>query len=274
MAALSEFVQDGIRYVPTKAIAKSVDLSPDYLTRFCREGKVAAVFHKGAWYVSEASLTTFLADEARRRDEQNRKLSEEAKQEVERLRAAQLAAIAPVASTKPTPTMRRTTQPASLLIGTIAFLISLAGVGLAFEVIAPPNSIARENLKSNFAPTQQQLAAVSSLPWFDSFADTLFRTICPIFRDCPRDAMAAAPQPRVQITTATTIDTQQLPPKNNLATESATSSPAIRTTSPQKNSEPTTVITQPVIERVIETVRTGPTPVSWTVEVLGSGYSV
>ena len=55
MSALPEFIQDGIRYVPTKAIAKSVGLSPDYLTRFCRERAVAAVFHKGAWYVNEAA---------------------------------------------------------------------------------------------------------------------------------------------------------------------------------------------------------------------------
>jgi hypothetical protein len=56
MAALTEFVQDGIRYVPTKAIAKEVGLSPRYLADSCRDGEVAAVFHKGAWYVQETSL--------------------------------------------------------------------------------------------------------------------------------------------------------------------------------------------------------------------------
>ncbi len=45
MAALPELIQDGIRYVPTKAIAKEVGLSPRYLTDFCRDGRVTAVFH-------------------------------------------------------------------------------------------------------------------------------------------------------------------------------------------------------------------------------------
>jgi hypothetical protein len=43
MAALQEFIQDGIRHLPSKELAKSVGLSPQYLTRFCREGRVAAV---------------------------------------------------------------------------------------------------------------------------------------------------------------------------------------------------------------------------------------
>jgi len=248
MAALSEFVQDGIRYVPTKSIAKTVDLSADYLTRFCREGKVAAVFHKGAWYVSEASLTTFLADEARRREEQNRKLSEEAKQEVERVRAAQVAAMAP-AAIHLAPTIRRSAQPASLIIGAISFLISLAGVGLAFEMIAPPNSITRANFKTNIAEIFQtltsgmvsrahdQLAAASSLPWLDTFADALYRTVCPILRDCPREEFVAAPQPHLQQKATAT---------------SSPSQPAVAT--PQTVQQ--TVINNPVIERIRETVRT------------------
>ena len=36
MAALTEFVQDGIRYIPTKTIAKAVGLSPRYVADFCR----------------------------------------------------------------------------------------------------------------------------------------------------------------------------------------------------------------------------------------------
>ena len=78
MAALTEFIQDGIRYVPTKAIAKSVGLSPRYLADFCRDGRVTAIFHKGAWYVEESSLRSFLAD--RQREQEVYKLVTNSKQ--------------------------------------------------------------------------------------------------------------------------------------------------------------------------------------------------
>ena len=69
MAALTEFIQDGIRYVPCKVVAKSVDLSPEYLTRFCRERLIMAVFHKGVWYVHEGSLYTFLEKQRREQED-------------------------------------------------------------------------------------------------------------------------------------------------------------------------------------------------------------
>jgi len=56
-----ELIQDGIRYVPSKVAAKIVDLSPDYISRMCREGQVVGVWHKGAWYVEEKSLAATLA---------------------------------------------------------------------------------------------------------------------------------------------------------------------------------------------------------------------
>jgi hypothetical protein len=91
MSALTEFIQDGIRYVPCKIVAKSVDLSSEYLTRFCRERLIMAVFHKGAWYAHEGSRHTFLQKQKREQEEYNRKLSQEKKREVQELRAAQAA---------------------------------------------------------------------------------------------------------------------------------------------------------------------------------------
>ena len=188
MAALTEFIQDGIRYVPTKVVAKSVGLAPDYLSRFCREGLVAGVFHKGAWYVEEQSLNRFLADQERQREEYNRKLSDEAKQEVARVRSAVTIAPHPHLrehrAAHQTPTLQ---SPASPVLPLLTFCI-LIGTGVAFEAIAPPNSIARASLKNNFAMRATQLAAASSLPWFDALADNFYNALCPIFRNCTASA--------------------------------------------------------------------------------------
>jgi hypothetical protein len=40
--AENEFVQDSIRYISSKAAAKRVGLSSDYISRFCRDGLVMA----------------------------------------------------------------------------------------------------------------------------------------------------------------------------------------------------------------------------------------
>ena len=189
MAALSEFIQDGVRYVPTKAIAKEVGLSPRYLADFCRDGHVSAVFHKGAWYVEENSLRAFLDKRAREQEEYNRKLSQEAKAEVERHKAQ----LAPALPPEPAP-LRVHRKPAEVLLATLTIFAVMASGAVAFHNIAPQKFAATLNDASH-APEflSSQVAAVASLPWLDNFAAALYRTICPIFRDCPRDDVIAEP---------------------------------------------------------------------------------
>ena len=148
------------------------------------------------------------------------------------------------------------------LVGT-ALLVTcfLFSTALAFEMIAPPNSIARATLNKNrasavanishtlaplskvSAAAHDQLAAVASLPFVDALASNLFTTFCPLFRNCPAPATASiAQRPSAQhLQTATT------------ATPSTTQQPT-RIATPQTVQQ--TVINQPVIERTKETVRT------------------
>lgn len=83
-----EFFQDGIRYVPSRVAAKSVDLAPDYISRMCREGLVLATWNRGAWYVNEKSLTDVLAARRLKQDEHALAQSESLKREREQAEAA------------------------------------------------------------------------------------------------------------------------------------------------------------------------------------------
>jgi hypothetical protein len=38
----NEYIQDSIRYVPSKVAAKRVGLAPDYISRFFRDGLIGA----------------------------------------------------------------------------------------------------------------------------------------------------------------------------------------------------------------------------------------
>jgi hypothetical protein len=138
MAALSEFVQDGIRYIPTKVAAKAVGLSPRYLVEFCRGGKIAAIWHKGAWYVQETSLRAYLDKCTREQEEYNRKLSEDAKREIEE--NARRAALAERRRLQQIRSDRRRGQRIKILTSALAALtffgVALSGA-LAFQNIAP-----------------------------------------------------------------------------------------------------------------------------------------
>src|SRR5438132_14084801 len=86
-------VADGARYALTRVVAKSANLSPNYITRFCREGLVQAVRNNGLWYVNEDSLRNFLADQARQREEWNQGQSRRRKEELQHALAAATSSI-------------------------------------------------------------------------------------------------------------------------------------------------------------------------------------
>jgi hypothetical protein len=141
----------------------------------------------------------------------------------------------------------------------------LVGTGFAFEMIAPPDSIVRANLITKitaisgaFAPLRNissrasgQLAAVPSLPWLDAAGDTLFNILCPFFGSCPR---AQNPSENVNSQHATYQPNVKppVPTPSPAVPSAATTNARVVSGSPA----PTTVINQPVIERVAETVRT------------------
>jgi hypothetical protein len=213
MAVVTEFVQDGIRYLPSKTLAKACGISPQYLTSFCRDGLVTAVFHRGAWHVEEQSLHRFLAEQEKQREEYNRRLSEEAKRDVEE-RARKAAAEEEQrievarAATRSALRVRRRTIASNGLLGTVTFFAAAISGALAFQTIAP-EKFADTLHAAAHAPESisSQLAAASSLPVVDVLASSLFKTFCPIFNDCP-PATPVATQ-HLQQSQTQTFPTQQ-----------------------------------------------------------------
>jgi len=126
-------VVDGIPYVLSRAVAKTAGLSPNYISRFCREELVQAVRNNGLWYVNEDSLRNYLADQARQRDEWNQKQSELRKQE--RGLAEKSAAPTPTRSALPATTRR--VQPAEALLAGLTLFAVMASGALAYSNIAP-----------------------------------------------------------------------------------------------------------------------------------------
>jgi hypothetical protein len=66
---VDEIIIDGVPYIAGKRAASLIGLSPDYISRWCREGFVdARRLAGGIWFVSTRSLQDYLAvREARRR---------------------------------------------------------------------------------------------------------------------------------------------------------------------------------------------------------------
>lgn len=147
-------------YVPCKAAGKRVNLSADYIARFCREGLVRAIRYAGAWYVDENSLATYLAEQERQREVYLWKLSAEAKEEAERAKFSAAQMIAPYP-----PPRKRSQKAAEVLVATLTLFAVTASGALAFHNIAPEKFA----LAINSVSATSQVAA-SSLPWLDDVA--------------------------------------------------------------------------------------------------------
>jgi len=234
----TEFFQDGIRYVPTKVAAKRVGLSPDYVARMARERVIVATRHQRTWYVSEASLDTYLASQAQQRDEYNRKLSEEARQEVERVRAATPITVAPhpQVHAHATALAHRRARKTFIIqsLAAIVLFVSVVGAFALTDLGSEPRTAG-----------QSHLAAASSLPWLDTIGDKLFNVFCLLFNDCPRPELAEnAPAPAPQRPQPPQPEPTPQPPRTTTAISSPTREQPIQQ-----------IINQPVIERVTQTVR-------------------
>jgi hypothetical protein len=67
---LDELYIDGVRFKAARRAASLAGISPDYLTRWCREGWVQArQLAGGVWFVSIPSLEEYLAEKSARKEE-------------------------------------------------------------------------------------------------------------------------------------------------------------------------------------------------------------
>ena len=79
---LDEIQIDGIPFVAARRAAADVGISPDYLTRWCREGLVTARrISSGIWFVNVQSLKQHLADREERKAEWRAQLAQRLREE-------------------------------------------------------------------------------------------------------------------------------------------------------------------------------------------------
>ena len=79
---VEEITIDGTRFVAARQAAALVGMSPDYLTRWCREGLVKARrITSGIWFVNLQSLQQHLAEREARKAEWRAQLAERLREE-------------------------------------------------------------------------------------------------------------------------------------------------------------------------------------------------
>jgi predicted site-specific integrase-resolvase len=79
---VEEITIEGTRFVAAKQAASLVGMSPDYLTRWCREGLVKARrLAGGIWFVNLQSLQQHLADRSSRKAQRYAQLSQRLREE-------------------------------------------------------------------------------------------------------------------------------------------------------------------------------------------------
>jgi predicted site-specific integrase-resolvase len=77
-----EITIDGMPFIAARSAAAMVGMSPDYLTRWCREGLVTARrLAGGIWFVNLQSLYQHLAEREARKMQWRAQLSQRLKQE-------------------------------------------------------------------------------------------------------------------------------------------------------------------------------------------------
>lgn len=144
---------------------------------------------------------------------------------------------------------------------TLTVLAIVGGGALAFHDIAP-NTFARATAAPKHLASQ--VAAASSLPWLDGIADAIYRAVCPIFSTCENLASNSATTPaNVKPTLPSKSNSYQATTSPNVKqgqqTHPAPAAGGATATQVAVSNQPT-VVNQPVLERVIQTVREVQTP--------------
>ena len=79
---LEEIKIDGVPFMAARCAAALVGISPDYLTRWCREGLVQARrLAGGVWFVNLASVEQHLAEKEARKKLWREQLAEQRREE-------------------------------------------------------------------------------------------------------------------------------------------------------------------------------------------------
>ena len=270
----TEIYENGTRYVISKVAAKKVGLVADYNSRMCRSGQVNAKRHANLWYVEEESLLLFLKKQTTEYEHFKHRKSEAGK--ALREKPAEIIrhklTISPHAVLREyTRRMDRGRKRRERLIRNLAApvltMCMLVSTSLAFELMSPPGSVGkfaamavsgRAEVLAKLTATSaagRQFAAVSSLPFVDSLASKVFTTICPYFNTCSQekllDTYLAVHDPQIKNKQAAPIAAKTVPQKAALPI-----APLTATATAAPNPVQQTVINNPVIERIRETVRT------------------
>lgn len=80
---LEEIIIDGVPFMAARYAAANVGISPDYLTRWCREGLVTARrVAGGIWFVNLPSLEKYLAEKQARKEIWRAQLAQQRRDEL------------------------------------------------------------------------------------------------------------------------------------------------------------------------------------------------
>lgn len=255
----SEIIVDGVSYIPSKDAATRVALNADYISRFCRGGLVQCTQVGGMWYVNEDSLRLFIKKQELqkrewRKTQAQRRRSEQAQAgmlpkqataqsqpfESTPIKNPAIMTIAPRELSRPQLSpiqspLLLAPAPQKVLLKSIVFLIVLTSTGLAFEMIAPPETLSRVHVAA-----QKQAAAIASIPIIDKTASAFYNFVCPFVSNCKNSAVA------------TNSDASQIQKPLIIPTPLAKQPTSKPVTAPVVQN----IVNNPIVERIRETVRT------------------
>ncbi len=280
----SETQTDGSSYIPIREAAQKAGLTADYIRKLCRKGFIRGQERADGWYVVELSLNEWLKDQARRKEKWRKQQSQLRREEMahwgngtpERetyaqhaLRAAiaqpPITTVAPHSLSHRAPLARRRRVTHEIVMATIATFALVASGASIFQTVTP-GSLARTQL--------------ASVAWLDQVGSMLFRALCPIFDDCPRETKSE----RVPLASVTS-PAQRFLQQPSTRRDQATSSGSARTNStivnqrasPSGSQEPVRVMervyvepVERVVERVLETQRIVSSAGGLTEEILNA----
>ncbi len=255
----SEIIVAGVRFVSVRDAATGVEISADYISRLCRKGVVHGRLEGREWYVNPASLSEWRANQARRKDALRERTRELRKEE----RANGHAVTSPITVAphrelndrfkQHIKRAQRVRAAGTAFLATLTLFAVMASGALAFQNIAPQKFAAAVDAATH-APEniQSQLAAVASLPWIDALASNVFNAVCPIIGNCsPTEIATPSTQQHLQPPTGAPP-----PPATTLSTSSEKGSSPTTKPATLEAQRSLTVVNNPVIERIRETVRT------------------
>ena len=150
------------------------------------------------------------------------------------------------------------------------FVLAREKIPRAVASISNISSQARTPTPSSVSGAQLAAGQISSDNFLQWLGTNIYRALCPLFTDCAQETESAPTRPQPPQLTQTDHDTNsinvkptasyqpaELPPRDGTATNVAVSASPPKT-SPPPTPAPKQTTNQPVIDRVVETIRTEP----------------